>query len=96
MTFDVEKFGVNAFTCATATVITHPIELVKTRMQVQGELTRKYKKLYSGTIQSTLLVIKKDGFFSLWKGLSAGLAYQDWIQSDHHMYSTTVVLLLSQ
>jgi len=71
-----DKFLVNAFTCATATTITHPIELVKTRMQIQGELTRDYKKTYSGTMQSAILIAKEDGFFSLWRGLNAGLAYQ--------------------
>lgn len=73
---DFDAFCVNAVTCASATVVTHPIELVKTRMQIQGELTREYTRTYSGTIQSTLLIIRNDGFLSLWSGLSAGLAYQ--------------------
>lgn len=43
----------------------HPIELVKTRMQIQGELTKDYKKTYSGTMQSAILIAKEDGFFRL-------------------------------
>ena len=45
-------------------------------MQIQGELTRDYKKTYSGTLQSALLIAKEDGLVSLWRGLNAGLAYQ--------------------
>ena len=47
------------------TISKHPIELVKTRMQIQGELTRDYKKTYSGTMQSAILIAKEDGFFRL-------------------------------
>ena len=34
-------------------------------MQIQGELTRDYKKTYSGTMQSAILIAKEDGFFRL-------------------------------
>ena len=47
------------------TILKHPIELVKTRMQIQGELTRDYKKTYSGTMQSAILIAKEDGFLRL-------------------------------
>jgi len=66
----------NASTCASATIITHPIELVKTRMQTQGELTRNYTRTYSGTAQSLILVVRSDGFRALWKGINAGVMYQ--------------------
>jgi len=72
----MDQFLMNATTCASATLITHPIELVKTRMQTQGELTRSYTRTYSGTAQSLMLVARSDGFFALWKGISAGLMYQ--------------------
>ena len=32
-------------------------------MQIQGELTRDYKKTYSGTMQSAVLIAKEDGLF---------------------------------
>ena len=66
----MDQFALNATTCASATIITHPIELVKTRMQTQGELTRTYTRTYSGTAQSLVLVARSDGFFSLWKGFN--------------------------
>ena len=66
----MDQFVLNATTCASATIITHPIELVKTRMQTQGELTRTYTRTYSGTAQSLVLVARSDGFFSLWKGIN--------------------------
>ena len=63
----MDQFVLNASTCASATIITHPIELVKTRMQTQGELTRNYTRTYSGTAQSLILVVRSDGFRALWK-----------------------------
>jgi len=54
----------------------HPIELVKTRMQLQGELTQTYKKTYSKNLASAKLIIKTDGFSGLYGGLRAGLSYQ--------------------
>lgn len=54
----------------------HPIELVKTRMQLQGELTQTYTKTYSKNLESARLIIKNDGFRGLFGGLKAGLSYQ--------------------
>jgi len=71
-----ERFLFNASACAAATFVTHPIELVKTRMQLQGELTTNYTKTYSKNIASARLVVKIDGFRGLYGGLSTGIAYQ--------------------
>lgn len=72
----VEKFSINALACTLATTATHPIELVKTRMQLQGELTKSYQKTYTSTSKSAVLIVKSDGLKALWSGLSAGLMYQ--------------------
>jgi solute carrier family 25 protein 34/35 len=87
----VERFSINALACTLATTATvspslflntisiefqHPIELVKTRMQLQGELTKSYQKTYTSTSKSAVLIVKSDGLKALWSGLSAGLMYQ--------------------
>lgn len=45
-------------------------------MQLEGELTTTYEKTYSKNIASARLIIKSDGLTALWRGLSAGVAYQ--------------------
>jgi solute carrier family 25 protein 34/35 len=72
----VERFSINALACTLATTATHPIELVKTRMQLQGELTKTYQKTYTSTSKSAVLIVESDGLKALWSGLSAGLMYQ--------------------
>lgn len=47
----------------------HPIDVVKTRLQVSGGDSRNYKSLgVSGTVK---VIIKEEGFKSFWKGISA-------------------------
>jgi len=71
-----ERFVLNAVACASATLVTHPIELVKTRMQLQGELTQSYERTYSKNFASARLIAKADGLGGLYAGLRAGLSYQ--------------------
>ena len=54
----------------------HPIELVKTRMQLQGELTQTYKKHYAKNFASARLIAQTDGLRGLYSGLTAGITYQ--------------------
>ena len=69
--------GVTA--AAVATIFTNPLDVVKTRLQFQGELQRKgeYRQHYStvNVIRAILTVIKNDGIRSAQSGLGAALAY---------------------
>eukprot|EP01117_Protostelium_nocturnum_P002682 TRINITY_DN1350_c0_g1_i1.p1 TRINITY_DN1350_c0_g1~~TRINITY_DN1350_c0_g1_i1.p1 ORF type:complete len:310 (-),score=58.79 TRINITY_DN1350_c0_g1_i1:150-1079(-) len=60
------------FAAAVTDVVTTPLWLVKTRLQTQltapGE-TRKYKN----TFNAFSVIVKEEGFFSLWKGLTPQL-----------------------
>jgi len=57
-----------------ATCVVQPIDMVKTRIQLMGEGGAKVATKNPFSVAGNL--IKKDGFFSLYKGLSAGLLRQ--------------------
>lgn len=61
-----------------AVTFTNPIELIKTRMQLQGELMKKsdVPKLYKNPIQAFVTIYKKEGIKGLQKGLVCGYYYQ--------------------
>ncbi|XP_053675944.1 solute carrier family 25 member 35-like [Anopheles nili] len=61
-----------------ATLITNPLEVVKTRMQLQGELAAKgtYHKPYRSVVDAFVTIAKKDGYAALQKGLAPSLCFQ--------------------
>ena len=62
----------------TAALFTNPIEVVKTRMQVQGELVRigKAQQLYTNPFQAFYLIGKEEGLRGLQGGLGPAVLYQ--------------------
>lgn len=71
-------FVLGAAACCVACVFTNPLEVVKTRLQLQGELRSRgsYQRHYRGALQALWLVGRTDGLRGLQKGLSVGLVYQ--------------------
>lgn len=67
-----------ASACCLACVFTNPLEVVKTRLQLQGELRAPgtYPRPYRGLVASVAAVARADGLCGLQKGLAAGLLYQ--------------------
>nr|XP_008521467.1 PREDICTED: solute carrier family 25 member 34 isoform X1 [Equus przewalskii] len=67
-----------ASACCLACVFTNPLEVVKTRLQLQGELQARgtYPRPYRGFVASVVAVARADGLCGLQKGLAAGLLYQ--------------------
>ncbi|KAL9825280.1 solute carrier family 25 member 34 isoform 2-T2 [Geothlypis trichas] len=61
-----------------ACFLTNPLEVVKTRLQLQGELQPPgtYPRPYRGVLRAAVAVCRADGLRGLQKGLAAGLLYQ--------------------
>ncbi|OCT73405.1 solute carrier family 25 member 34 [Xenopus laevis] len=71
-------FVLGASACCMACIFTNPLEVVKTRLQLQGELRSRgtYTRHYRGVLQAMVAVGQADGLRGLQKGLTAGLLYQ--------------------
>lgn len=63
---------------ATACVFTNPLEVVKNRLQLQGELLAKgeYAKTYRSPIHGLVVMARTDGLASLQAGLGPAVLYQ--------------------
>lgn len=83
---EVTKLGgciAGALAGCAAVTFTNPIELVKTRMQLEGELssTKGTAKVYRNPFQAFALVYKNEGLRGVQKGLIASYLYQTGLNS---------------
>ncbi|XP_069774996.1 solute carrier family 25 member 35-like [Narcine bancroftii] len=71
-------FALGGAAAAGACVLTNPLEVVKTRMQLQGELRARgsYPRLYRNAFHALALIARTDGLLGLQKGLAAAILYQ--------------------
>ncbi len=72
------RFLVAASATGLACVFSNPGDVLKTRIQLQGELMAKGEgsRAYNGTLDAIVKTIKYDGVRGLQKGLGPGIAYQ--------------------
>ena len=61
--------------------VTHPLETVKTRMQMQGEVGNKSTVRYDNVFKGAQVIVRNEGFTGLFKGLPA-----TWMRES--IYST--------
>lgn len=54
-------------------LVTHPIDTIKVRLQLQGELASQSNVEYHGLVRGSLRIISNEGISGLYKGLSASL-----------------------
>lgn len=64
-----------------ATVFTNPLEVVKIRMQLQGELGANNQHTYRNIPQAILQIARNDGFSGLQKGLTPSLFFQFFLNA---------------
>lgn len=58
------------------TTVSNPAEVAKTRLQLQGELTRNgYQKVYLNTFDAIRKTFRAEGVRGIQRGLTAAYAY---------------------
>lgn len=75
----VSKFGsftAGGLAACIAVTVTNPIEVVKIRMQLQGELMAANQRIYTNPFQAMGVVFRNEGIRGLQKGLVAAYIYQ--------------------
>lgn len=62
---------------ACAAIFSNPFDVVKTRMQLQGELkgAGEFKEVYKNAAHAFYLIAKTDGYLALQKGLIPAVAF---------------------
>lgn len=69
-----------------AEFLTYPLDLVKTRLQIQGELNKNGGKVaYRGMLGTTIGIFREEGIHKLWQGVHAALL-------RHLVYSGTRIM----
>ena len=72
----LENFVLAALSTSTAVVLTNPLEVIKTRMQLQNELKQRGAKVYSNPIQALGTIARMESWRGLQRGLPMAMAYQ--------------------
>ena len=70
----IRPFVIGGLSGSSATCCIQPIDMVKVRIQLMGEGTGK--GVNTNPISVATKIIRTDGFFSLYKGLSAAVTRQ--------------------
>ncbi|XP_045621186.1 solute carrier family 25 member 35 [Procambarus clarkii] len=71
-------FVIGAVAACGACFVSNPMDVLKTRMQLQGELKARghYTVIYKNILHAGIAVAKADGIMGLQKGLMPALGYQ--------------------
>lgn len=72
------EFALGGLAAMGAGFFTNPLEVIKTRMQLQGELSarNKYVVQYKNVFHGGYIIAKHDGILALQAGLVPGLWFQ--------------------
>lgn len=75
-----------------ATIVTNPIDIVKTRLQLQGELRAKseHTARYRGILHALYVIARTDGAFALQKGLCPAIVQGFTINSVRFVHYKTL------
>ena len=69
----------------TAALISHPFDTIKVRQQLTGELSSGYKKQgIRALLHTASSIIKHEGFFGVYRGLSASVLRQSTFSTMRH------------
>ena len=71
----LQKYSLSVLAAFVAEFVTYPLDLVKTRLQIQGEGVRQLSSSqYRGTIKTMVGVAREEGVARLWQGCTPGMA----------------------
>jgi len=71
----LQKYALSVLAAFLAEFVTYPLDLVKTRLQIQGEgMSHVAAKKYRGTIKTMVGVAREEGLTKLWQGCTPGMA----------------------
>jgi solute carrier family 25, member 34/35 len=75
---DLSDMAMGGVSAMFATLFTNPLEVVKTRLQLQGELKSKSQHtiFYKSVPHGLFVIAKNEGFVALQNGLPAMLGFQ--------------------
>jgi solute carrier family 25 protein 34/35 len=82
----VRDFLQGGLATATAVLFTNPIDVMKTRMQLQGELTRDNVRVYKNPIQTFHVIFKNEGIRGLQSGLTSACIHQ-FVMNGTRLYT---------
>lgn len=74
----MDQFAIGAFSAVCATIVTNPLEVVKTRFQLQGELRAwgQHAVHYRGFFHAMYTIAKTDGLLALQNGIVPSVWHQ--------------------
>ncbi|GBP68755.1 Solute carrier family 25 member 35 [Eumeta japonica] len=80
---DITDFAMGGTSAMFATLFTNPLEVVKTRLQLQGELMArgKHSVFYKNVPHALYVIAKNEGAIALQSGLSAMLGFQFFLNT---------------
>jgi len=68
------KYAMSVGAASIAETVTYPLDLTKTRLQLQGEVAAGEKNVkYRGMFQTAIGIAKEEGLFQLWRGMLPAL-----------------------
>ena len=72
------EFAIGATAAVGAGLFTNPIDVIKIRLQLQGELEARgtYKRIYRNTFHAAYQIARHEGIFALQSGLVTALGFQ--------------------
>ncbi|XP_004521956.1 solute carrier family 25 member 35 [Ceratitis capitata] len=75
---NASEYVIGGLAAVGATIITNPLDVIKTRIQLQGELAARgtYVVPYKGILHGMVTVIRNDGWMGLQKGLVPTMYFQ--------------------
>lgn len=66
----LKKYILSCTAATVAETVTYPLDIVKTRLQIQGELKSKNISNSNGMFRITVNIVKQEGFAKLWTGVT--------------------------